>query len=180
MTSLSPSKRTRIPVSTGRDSSREAERPTRADRVEERLAVDGERAVGLDLRQPRKVLGAVRVQRIGRRAARQASDALVSAMLEGDLAGGKQANDVDEQASRNDDGALLLDLRLQGVAHGDLHVGCAQMQRPPAARSMMPARICTVVRVETPRPTTWSFSASSSFPQTTRMVVAATVSMDAI
>ena len=29
MTSFSPSKRTRMPVSTGRDSSREAERPTR-------------------------------------------------------------------------------------------------------------------------------------------------------
>ena len=53
-------------------------------------------------------------------------------------------------------------------------------RRPSAARSMMPARICTLVRVDTPRPTTWSFSASSSFPQTTRIVVSATVSMEFI
>jgi hypothetical protein len=45
---------------------------------------------------------------------------------------------------------------------------------------MIPARIWTVVLFETPRPTTWSLSASSSFPQITRMLVAATVSMDAI
>ena len=61
MTSFPPSKRTRMPVSTGRDSSREAERPTREIVSRNASRVDREGAALLDIGQPREVLGAVGV-----------------------------------------------------------------------------------------------------------------------
>ena len=180
ITSFSPSKRTRMPVSTGRDSSREADLPDARDRVEKGLALDRERALRLDLREAREVLGRVRVELVRGRSARQARDAFVRAMLERDLAGRKQAHDVDQEASRHDDRALLLDLRLERVAHGDLHVRRAQVEPASGGAKHDPGEDLHARPRRDPPADDLSFSASSSFPQTTRIVVAATVSMDVI
>jgi hypothetical protein len=51
-----------MPVSTGRDSSRDAERGDAADRLEQRFAVDAERRDRLDVGQPREVFDVVRVE----------------------------------------------------------------------------------------------------------------------
>ena len=82
MTSLPPVKLTRMPVSTGRDSSRDAARATRCDRLEQRLAIHRERLHRVELRQAREVFGVVRVQRVARGSRRDVHDRLGRLVLD--------------------------------------------------------------------------------------------------
>jgi hypothetical protein len=50
-------------------------------------------------------------------------DALLGAVLDRHLAGRQQPHDVDQEAARHDDRALLAHLRLERDAQRDLHVG---------------------------------------------------------
>ena len=77
------------------------------DGLEQRLRVDREDLRRVDLRQPREVLGAVRVQSIARGAARDVDGAFVRPMLDLHLRLGEQPREVDEQTPRHDDRAFV-------------------------------------------------------------------------
>src|SRR5437763_206636 len=76
----------------------------------------------VDVGQPRKVLGAVRVQPVARRAARDGEYTVLDAMLDLDVRIREQPRDVHEQATGYDHRAVTLDLRLERRAEGELHV----------------------------------------------------------
>ena len=92
------------------------------DRLEQRLRVDREDLGVVDVGQPRKVLGAVRVQPVARRAARDCEYAVLDAMLDLDVGIREQPRDVHEQATGYDHGAVALNLRLERRAERELHV----------------------------------------------------------
>ena len=117
-----------MPVSTGRVSSREAERATLLHGLDERVAGD-EDAIALGLRERREVLRAQRADVEGRGAADDLHVLLGRAQLERDLVAGQRADDVDDQARRQDDRALTDDLALERDAQADLHVGGAELDR---------------------------------------------------
>ena len=106
------------------------------DRLEQRLARRRVKRRGVDLGQPREVLGRVRVQPVARRAARRrATHALLGAVLDRDLAR-RAAGATMSTSSRpgHDDGALALDLRVERRAQRELHVGRGERRaRRPAA-----------------------------------------------
>ena len=107
-------------------------------RLEERGAVDGECLRALDFGQLGKVLGAVGVQLVARRPASDLQHPVLRLVLEDDLALRQQPRQVDEQASRSNDGSVTLDLRLDGEPQRQFHVGCRQVQLPSPARNSTP------------------------------------------
>ena len=127
------------PVSTGRVSSREAARATLSDRLDERGPRDVELLVAARLRQRREVLEPQGADVEGRRAGGELDVLLGGAQLERELVGREGAHDVDQQARRQDDGALADDVALERHAEPDLHVGGAQLD-PVARRLELHAR----------------------------------------
>ena len=115
-------------MSTGRVSSREAERATLRTVSTKRRARDVELVVAARLRQRREVLEPQRAD-VERRGAADVSSTSCSAARSSSvtLVGRQRADDVDEQARRQDDGALADDLALERDAQADLHVGGAQL-----------------------------------------------------
>ncbi len=102
-------------------------------------------------------------------------------MLDRHVARRQEPHDVDEQPAGNDDGALFLDLGVERDTRSEISMSvAASASRPASARSMIPVRMLTLVRVETARPTTPSLPASSSRGQVIFIRVATTVSMDVI
>ena len=155
MTSFPSSKRTSIPVRTGRDSSREAERLTFAIVSRNGRAVDRELPSPPDLRQAREVLGAVRVEAVRRGAAREVHDAL---LRRGARASPRRA--AGAARCRRGDGPGRRPLppprpSRRARARSEISMSvAASASRPASARSRIPVRMWTLVRVETPRPTT--------------------------
>ena len=118
---------TRMPVRTGRVSSREAERATFSTVSTNAGARHLDAAVALRLRERREVLEAQRAD-VERRGARDDLDVLLGgAQLERHRVAGQRADDVDEQPRRQHDGAVADDLALERDAEADLHVGGAQL-----------------------------------------------------
>ena len=115
-----------MPVSTGRVSSREAERATFST-VWTNASPGTCDAIALGLREGREVLRAQRADVEGRGAADDLHVLLGRAQLERDLVAGQGADDVDDEPRRQDDGALADDLALERDAQADLHVGGAQL-----------------------------------------------------
>ena len=70
---------------------------------------------------------------------------------------GQRADDVDQQARREHDGALADDLGLERDAQADLHVGGPQLDAPPRAWTCTPESACTALRVDAARVTVWSW-----------------------
>ena len=99
-----------------------------ADRLEQRLAIDRERLRLGELRQPREVLGVVRVERVARAARGDVNDRLGGAMLDRDLVSRKKPGDVDQRAPRKHDRAVALHARRHGGAQRKLHVRRGQAQ----------------------------------------------------
>ena len=118
-----------MPVSTGRVSSREAERATLSTvstnagpGTSTRPSPSGSGNGGKSSRR------SVRMWNVAE--PRDDLDVLLGgAQLERDLVAGQRADDVDEQPRRQDDGALADDLALERDAQADLHVGGAQLDR---------------------------------------------------
>ena len=86
------------------------------DRLEQRLALDLERLHGRDVRQPRKVLGVVRVERVARGAGGDVHDRLGRLVLDRHLVARQQPCDVHERLAWKDDRTVTLDLRGQACA----------------------------------------------------------------
>ena len=93
-----------------------------ADRLEQRLTVDRERLRLGELRQPREVLGVVRVECVARGARADVNDRLRRAMLDRDVVSRQQPRDVDECAAGQHHGTVALHLRRHGSAQRKLHV----------------------------------------------------------
>ena len=133
MKSLLPSNRTWIPVSTGRDSSFEADRATRSTvSRSDAVAIVWRRRV--DRRQAREVLGREDVQLRGVAPARDVRDAVLRPVLDRHLGGRQKARQVDEKLPGHDDGAVALDLRGERRAQRELHVGGGELE-PVAVRA---------------------------------------------
>ena len=147
MTSLPPSKRTRMPVSTGRDSSRDAAR-RRAQRSRERGAVELKVCARLGVGQPREVLGAVRVQPVVRRPGRDLEHALLRPVLDATSLRGAVAR-CRQQPAGNDDRALALDLRSSEL-RSDSSMSVAASFSGPSRREQDPAEDLNGARVEMP------------------------------
>ena len=110
------------------------------DRLEQRVAVDRVQRAGVDLGQPREVLGRVRVQAVGRAAGRDDDHRLVGMVLDRDLAVGQRPRDVEQQAAGNDDRAFAGDVRVERRAQRDLHVGGREMQLAAFRAELDPAQ----------------------------------------
>ena len=77
---------------------------------------------------------------------------------------------LDQEPTRHDNRALAFNAGLErGTQRSSMSVA-ASVSCPPSAFRRMPPRICTAVRVETPRETTASFWVSSSREQATFIV----------
>ena len=128
MTSVPPVNWTRMPVSTGRDSSRDAARATRPI-----VSSSGSRSTAnvvdrVELRQAREVLGVVRVQRVARRSRRHMNDRFGGLVLDRDLVCRQETCDVGERLARQHDRSVTLDLRGERGAQRKLHVGRRETQ----------------------------------------------------
>ena len=127
MNSWVPSKRTWIPVSTGRDSSFEAERATRST-VSSSDAVAIVCGAGSTDGQAGEVLRREHVQLRGVAPARDVRDAVLGPVLDRDLGGRQQPRQVDEELARDDDRAVALDARGERRAERELHVGGGELE----------------------------------------------------
>ena len=168
MTSFAPSKRTSTPVSTGRDSSRDAERAT-FETVSRNAALSTVKVCAPSTSgQLREVLRAVRVQLVRGRPAGDLEHSLLGPVLENHLAVRQQARQVDQQPPGRDDRAVALDLCLdrRAAARAPCRSRRARAGPSPPRRSTPPST-WTAARVETALPTTESARVSSSFEQVT-------------
>ena len=145
----------RTPVSTGRDSSRDAERLTRATVLEQRLAVD---LVTLARPRPRAAAGSPRRCRCAagsspcRSGSRPPPSSGLCSIVTSRVR--QQAREVEQQPARarRPTPRLAPARRATCAARAPCRSRRARACRP-RPRSRIPARICTVVRVETPRET---------------------------
>jgi len=83
----------------------------------------------LDLRQPGEVLGRERVQAEAGGTGDDLDDALLGQVLDRHLLGRQRADDVEQLATRDDDGAVSLDLRLERATQRELHVRGSETKR---------------------------------------------------
>ena len=119
-------------MSTGRVSSREAERATLLTVATNAGAGHLHAPVAVGLRERREVLEAQRAD-VERRGAGDDLDVLLGGtQLERHGVARQRADDVDEQPRRQHDGAVADDLALERDAEPDLHVGGAQLDAPVA------------------------------------------------
>ena len=128
-----PSNRTWIPVSTGRDSSFDAERATRST-VSSSDAVAIVWGAGSTDGSRGKVLRREDVELRGVASARDVRDAVLGPVLDRDLGGRQQPRQVDEELPGHDDGAVALDLRGERRPQRELHVGRGELE-PIAGRA---------------------------------------------
>ena len=115
-----------MPVSTGRVSSREAERATFST-VSTNAGAGHRHPLALGLRERREVLRAQRADVEGRGAGEDLDVLLGRPQLERHLVPGERADDVDYQAAGEHDAALAHHLALERDAQADLHVRGAQL-----------------------------------------------------
>ena len=139
ITILPGSKRTRIPVRTGRLSSRDAERPTRFTVSSSASPSIGCSSHALDLGQARKVLGRVRVDPIARSAAGDHDDGFIRLVLDRDVGVGQRTRDVEQQAARNDDLAFAAQVCVDWRSQRELHVGRGEMELAALGPKLDPA-----------------------------------------
>ena len=125
-----------MPVRTGRVSSREAERATLATVATNACGRHLDAALLLGLGEGREVLEAQRADVERRRAGDDLDVLLGAAQLERDAVAGQRADDVHEQARRQDDGALADDLAGERHAQPDLHVRRAQLDAVGAGEDL--------------------------------------------
>src|SRR5204862_8268506 len=100
------------------------------NRVEQRLAIDGERAQRVQVGQTREVLRRIRVPSRRGRTTRDAHDAYVGAILDRHLAVRQQTHELDQEPAGHDDRTVAFDLRLERGAQRQLHVGGGEVQVP--------------------------------------------------
>ena len=128
MTSLAPSKLTKIPVSTGRLSSREADLLTRPMVESSTSASTFWSADGADVRELREVLGRVGVNAVAGRAARDQQHRLVRKMLERHVGFRQRPRDVDQEPAGHDHAAVAGDVGGDRGAQRELHVGRGELE----------------------------------------------------
>ena len=130
-----PEADTRIPVSTGRVSSRDAERATFATVSANAWAGTLDTRLLVRNRQRREVVEAQRAQVERRRAGDDLEVLLGAAQLERHRVRGQRSHDIEEQPSRNDHLARSLYLRLQRHSQPNLRVGGEQLGRSRSPRA---------------------------------------------
>ena len=125
-----------MPVSTGRVSSCEAEFAT--FRIVSTNACAGTRTAPPSSGSGKGGKSSLRSVRMWNVALPAGSSTSCSAARSSSVTVGPTANadDVDQQPSRQDDGALALDLRRERDAQADLHVGCAQLDAGAAGEDL--------------------------------------------
>ena len=128
-TSLPSPNCTRIPVSTGRASSRDTARPTRRDRREQRVRVDRVTSPPRRCRaaagSPRRRTCCSRYSAGPQRTWRMLSSSRYSSSTS---PGGQQAREVDEQPARARPPRRPVDLRVERRAQRELHVGRGELE----------------------------------------------------
>ena len=171
MRSSCPEADIRMPVRTGRVSSREAERATREIVCTNASAGSAMRVSGDGRGQRGEVLGAQRAQVEGGRAADQLDVLLGGAQLERQLLGGQRAGDVEQQARGQNRRAGAGHLGIERNAQPDLHVGRQQLGGESSwAEIITPDSACTALRVEATRVTVCSWASSSAAERDSFMI----------
>ena len=123
-------------MSTGRVSSRDAERATLATVATNAAAGNLDAAVSLRLGERREVLDAERADMERRGPGHDLDVLLGRAQLERHGVAGQRADDVDQEARGQHDRAVADDLADERHAQADLHVGGAQLDRPAAGEHL--------------------------------------------
>ena len=130
MTSFDPSNWTSTPVSTGRDSSRDAARETLPIVSSNAPASTLEVCTDSTSGSRGKSSDAVGLQPVARRPALDRDRAFVRLRRHDHVSGREQPRDVAEQSPRNDDRAFFRHLRLERGAQRKLHVRGGEVELP--------------------------------------------------
>ena len=150
-----PRTATRMPVSTGRDSSRDAARATRAIVSSSDSRSTANVATASTSGRRGKSSALYVLQRVARAAGGDVHDRLGRLVLDRHLVARQQPRDVDERLARQDDRRRRLRSAPATVARSESSMSvAARRSSAPRASSRIPDRICTDVRVDSARETT--------------------------
>ena len=82
----------------------------------------------VDVRQPWEVFRSVRVHSVAGRAGAHEQHRLVAPVFELHVAVRQRPNDVEQEPTGNDDLAFTFDIRIDGRAQRELHIGRCELQ----------------------------------------------------